>query len=91
MQDNDVSNFHDWYNNIVREADLIEYSPTRGCVIFKPYGYALWEKIHLILDKKIKALGHENVYFPMLIPKSSFAVEAQHIQGMYFFNKLKFI
>lgn len=81
MQDNNTSTFHDWYNNIVCEAGLIDYSPTRGCVIFKPYGYALWERIHLILDKKIKALGHENVYFPMLIPKSSFAVEAQHVQG----------
>ena len=81
MQGDNTSTFHDWYNNIVREAGLIDYSPTRGCVIFKPYGYALWEKIHLILDKKIKALGHENVYFPMLIPKSSFAVEAQHVQG----------
>ncbi len=74
-------NFSDWYNEIVQLADLAEYSDVKGCMIIKPYGYALWENIQCELDKKIKDLGVDNVYLPLLIPESYFKKEAEHIKG----------
>lgn len=70
-----------WYQNIISEADLAEHSPVRGCMIIKPWGYGIWENIQRILDKSIKDTGHENVYFPLLIPLDYLTKEAQHIEG----------
>lgn len=63
-------NFPEWYQEVIKQADLAEHSPVRGCMIFKPRGYALWESIQRALDKMIKETGHQNVYFPLLIPLS---------------------
>ncbi|NQY09190.1 MAG: proline--tRNA ligase [Flavobacteriales bacterium] len=73
--------FSQWYNDIVIKAGLAEHSEVRGCMIIKPYGYAIWEKMQAILDKKFKETGHENAYFPLLIPKSYLSKEADHIEG----------
>ena len=62
--------FAQWYTDIVKKADLIDYSSVRGCMVFRPYGYAIWENIQHILDGKFKQTGHENVYMPMFIPES---------------------
>ena len=63
-------NYSQWYNDLVVKADLAEQSPVRGCMVIKPYGYAIWEKMQRILDDMFKATGHVNAYFPLLIPKS---------------------
>ncbi len=73
--------YSQWYNDIVQEADLAESSGVRGCMVIKPYGYAIWEKMQAELDKKFKETGHENAYFPLFIPKSYFTKEASHIDG----------
>ena len=70
-----------WYNDIVQHADLAENSGVRGCMVIKPYGYAIWEKMQAELDKKFKATGHQNAYFPLFIPKSYFSKEANHVDG----------
>ena len=70
-----------WYNELVVMADLAENSGVRGMMVIKPYGYAIWEKIQAELDKKFKETGHENAYFPLLIPKSYFSKEASHVEG----------
>ncbi|MCF8217927.1 MAG: proline--tRNA ligase [Bacteroidales bacterium] len=70
-----------WYNELVIKADLAENSPVRGCMIIKPYGYAIWENMQYALDKKFKKTGHRNVYFPIFIPKSFFSKEASHVEG----------
>lgn len=70
-----------WYNEIVVKADLAENSGVRGCMIIKPYGFALWEKMQAALDQMFKATGHENAYFPLFIPKSYLSKEAKHIEG----------
>jgi len=74
-------NYAQWYNDLVTKADLAENSAVRGCMVIKPYGYAIWEKIQSELDKLFKATGHVNAYFPLLIPKSFFAREADHVEG----------
>ncbi len=74
-------NYAQWYNDIVIKADLAEYSDVRGCMVIKPYGYAIWEKMQSILDKMFKDTGHVNAYFPLFIPKSFFAKEAAHVEG----------
>lgn len=74
-------NFVQWYTDIVLNAGLIEYGPVKGTIIFKPYGYAIWENIQKILDKKFKKINVKNVYFPSLIPKSLFNKEKKHIKG----------
>jgi len=74
-------NYSQWYNDLVVKADLAENSPVRGCMVIKPYGYAIWEKIQAVLDSKFKETGHENAYFPLLIPKSFLSKEAAHIEG----------
>jgi len=73
--------YSQWYNEIVQGADLAENSGVRGCMVIKPYGYAIWEKMQAELDRKFKETGHENAYFPLLIPKSYFSKEASHIDG----------
>lgn len=74
-------NYSQWYNDLVVKADLAEQSPVRGCMVIKPYGYAIWEKMQSILDKKFKETGHVNAYFPLLIPKSYLSREAEHVEG----------
>jgi len=74
-------NFADWYNEIVQLADLAEYSDVKGCMIIKPYGYALWENIQEEMNKRIKAMGVDNVYMPLFIPESYFKKEAEHVKG----------
>ncbi|MGE5113019.1 MAG: proline--tRNA ligase [Acidobacteriaceae bacterium] len=74
--------YSQWYLDIVRGADLADYAEVvRGCIVFKPTGYALWEAIQSGLDQRIKATGHQNAYFPLLIPKSFLAKEAEHVEG----------
>jgi len=73
--------FSQWYLDIIREADLAENSPVRGCMVIKPYGYAIWENIQKILDKDFKSKGTQNAYFPLLIPKSFLEKEAEHVSG----------
>ncbi len=74
-------NYAQWYNDIVIKADLAENSAVRGCMVIKPYGYAIWENIQATLDKKFKDTGHVNAYFPLFIPKSFISKEASHIEG----------
>jgi prolyl-tRNA synthetase len=74
-------NYSQWYNDLVIKADLAENSAVRGCMVIKPYGYAIWEKIQAELDRMFKATGHVNAYFPLFIPKSFFSKEAKHVEG----------
>ncbi len=78
---NREENYSLWYNNLVIKADLAENSAVRGCMVIKPYGYAIWEKIQAQLDKMFKETGHENAYFPLFIPKSFLSKEAEHVEG----------
>lgn len=73
--------FPEWYQQIIREADLAENSETRGCMVIKPWGYGIWERIQSNLDKRFKAMGHQNAYFPLLIPLSYLEKEAEHAEG----------
>lgn len=70
-----------WYNDLVKKADLAENSAVRGCMVIKPHGYAIWENMQAVLDKKFKETGHYNAYFPIFIPKSYFSKEASHVDG----------
>lgn len=74
-------NYSQWYNDLVVKAGLAENSAVRGCMVIKPYGYAIWEKMQAALDKMFKDTGHENAYFPLFIPKSFFSKEASHVEG----------
>ncbi len=74
-------NYSEWYNELVIRADLAENSAVRGCMVIKPYGYAIWEKMQDALDKMFKDTGHQNAYFPLFIPKSFFSREASHVEG----------
>ena len=74
-------NYSQWYNELVVKADLAEQSAVRGCMVIKPYGYAIWEKMQHQLDAMFKATGHQNAYFPLLIPKSFLSREADHVEG----------
>ena len=76
-----ADNYSQWYNDLVVKADLAEQSAVRGCMVIKPYGYAIWEKMQRQLDDMFKATGHVNAYFPMLIPKSFLSREAEHVEG----------
>ncbi len=78
---NKDENYSQWYNDLVTKADLAENSAVRGCMVIKPYGYAIWEKMHDALDKMFKDTGHVNAYFPLFIPKSFFSKEASHVEG----------
>src|SRR6187402_700053 len=70
-----------WYQEVVREADLAEQSDVRGCMVIKPWGYGIWENIQRVLDRMFKATGHKNAYFPLFIPLSYLAKEAEHVEG----------
>jgi len=74
-------NFSQWYNQVVRKAELADYAPVRGCMIIRPYGYAIWENIQRLMDDRFKETGVVNAYFPLLIPRSFIAKEAEHIEG----------
>ena len=74
-------NYSQWYNDLVIKADLAEQSAVRGCMVIKPYGYAIWEKMQHELDRMFKETGHQNAYFPLLIPKSFLSREAEHVEG----------
>ena len=76
-----TENYSQWYNDLVIKADLAESSAVRGCMVIKPYGYAIWEKIQAELDRMFKETGHVNAYFPLFIPKSFLSKEAEHVDG----------
>ncbi|MBK9147638.1 MAG: proline--tRNA ligase [Flavobacteriales bacterium] len=76
-----ADDYAQWYNDLVLKADLAEHSDVRGCMVIKPHGYAIWEKMQRALDEMFKATGHVNAYFPLFIPKSYLAKEASHIEG----------
>ncbi|HEX5002853.1 MAG TPA: proline--tRNA ligase [Bacteroidia bacterium] len=76
-----AENYAAWYQDLVMKADLAENSAVRGCMVIKPYGYAIWEKMQSALDKMFKDTGHQNAYFPLFIPKSFFSKEAAHVEG----------
>ncbi|MEN2984065.1 MAG: proline--tRNA ligase [Dictyoglomaceae bacterium] len=73
--------FSRWYTDVILKAKLADYAPIKGCMVIRPYGYALWENIQKVLDEKIKKTGHENAYFPLFIPKSFLEKEAEHVEG----------
>jgi prolyl-tRNA synthetase len=76
-----AEDFSEWYNQVVLRAELADYAPVRGCMVVRPYGWALWENIQQALDKRFKATGHVNAGFPMFIPKSFFEKEKEHVEG----------
>ena len=76
-----ADNYSQWYNDLVSKADLAEQAPVRGCMVIKPYGFAIWEKMKEQLDKEFKKTGVQNAYFPLLIPKSFLSREAEHVKG----------
>ena len=73
--------FTQWYTDVVKKAELMDYSSIKGCMIFRPYGYAIWENIQKGLDARFKELGQENVYMPMFIPESLLTKEKDHVEG----------
>ena len=74
-------NYSEWYNELVKRADLAENSAVRGCMVIKPYGYSIWEKMQRALDDMFKETGHENAYFPLFVPKSLFEAEEKNAEG----------
>jgi prolyl-tRNA synthetase len=76
-----AQDFSEWYNQLVLKAQLADYAPVRGCMVVRPYGWALWENIQAALDRRFKATGHQNVAFPMLIPRSFIDKEKHHVEG----------
>src|SRR5260370_6847350 len=74
--------FSEWYNQVVLRAELADYAPVRGCMIVRPYGWALWENITAALDRRFKATGHLNAAFPLLIPRSFIEKEQSHVAGL---------
>src|ERR1041385_5469628 len=74
-------NYAQWYQDLVIKADLAETSAVRGCMVIKPYGYSIWEKMQRALDDMFKETGHSNAYFPLFIPKSYLSKEASHVEG----------
>ncbi len=75
------ADFAQWYQEVISEADMAEESGVRGCMVIKPWGYGIWERIQRLMDDRIKAAGVENCYFPLFIPLSYFAKEAEHVEG----------
>ncbi|MCH6547157.1 MAG: proline--tRNA ligase, partial [Gemmatimonadetes bacterium] len=73
--------FSAWYNDVVLRAELADYAPVRGCMVIRPRGYGIWELMQRALDDMFKATGHQNAYFPLLIPQSFLAKEAEHVEG----------
>src|SRR5579863_2766729 len=76
-----ADDYPEWYQQVIKAADLAEVSPVRGCMTIKPWGYGIWENIQKTLDDQLKATGHKNAYFPLLIPMSFLQKEAAHIDG----------
>jgi prolyl-tRNA synthetase len=76
-----AEDYPEWYQQVVKAADMAENSPVRGCMVIKPWGYGIWESIQGTLDRKFKETGHSNAYFPMLIPLSFMQKEAEHVEG----------
>jgi prolyl-tRNA synthetase len=76
-----AQNFAAWYQEVIAEADLAEESGVRGCMVIRPWGYGIWERIQKLMDARIKAAGVENCYFPLFIPLSFFEKEADHVEG----------
>ena len=76
-----AEDFSAWYNEVVLRAELADYSPVRGCMVIRPYGYRLWELMRDQLDRRFRETGHQNAYFPLFIPQSFLAREAEHIEG----------
>ena len=74
-------NFSEWYNQLVLKAELADYAPVRGCMVVRPYGWALWENIQQALDRRFKETGHVNAAFPLFIPKSFLEKEKEHVEG----------
>ena len=75
------ADFGQWYLDVVRDAELASYAPVRGCIVVRPYGFALWENVRDALDRRIKETGHENIYMPLLVPESLLETEAEHVEG----------
>ena len=75
--------YPEWYQQVVRAAELAESSPVRGCMVIKPWGYSLWENMQRVLDDKFKETGHKNAYFPLFIPISYLEKEAAHVDGFF--------
>ncbi len=73
--------FAKWYTDVIRKTDLVDYSPVKGFMVIKPYGFAIWENIQRYLDDNLKACGHKNLYFPLLIPESLLNKEKDHVEG----------
>ena len=76
-----ATDFSAWYNELIMKAQLADYSPVRGCMVIRPNGYAIWEQMQAALDKMFKDTGHQNAYFPLFIPQSFLAKEAEHVEG----------
>jgi prolyl-tRNA synthetase len=76
-----ATHYSDWYTDLILRAGMADYSPVRGCMVIRPYGYALWENMQALLDVRIKATGHKNAYFPLFIPESLLEKEAEHVEG----------
>jgi len=74
-------NFSQWYVDVILKTELADYSPVRGCMVIRPYGYSIWEKMQQLLDRRFKATGHKNAYFPLFIPESLLQKEAEHVEG----------
>ena len=73
--------FAKWYTDIVKKAELVDYSGVKGCMVIRPYGYAIWENMQKDMDERFKKTGHENVYMPMFIPESLLQKEKDHVEG----------
>ncbi len=73
--------FSQWYTDVILQSELVDYAPVRGCMVIRPYGYAIWERIQQEADRRFKATGHQNVYMPLLIPESLLLKEAEHVEG----------
>ncbi|MCL4521323.1 MAG: proline--tRNA ligase, partial [Firmicutes bacterium] len=73
--------FSQWYTDVVKKADLMDYAPVKGFIVIRPYAYRIWEFIQADLDVRFRATGHENAYFPLLIPESLLTREAEHVEG----------
>ena len=76
-----AENISEWYTSVILKGKLADYSPVRGCMVIRPYGYEIWENIQNYLNKKFRETGHKNGYFPMFIPQSFLTKEAEHVEG----------
>src|SRR5207253_3365456 len=76
-----AQDFSEWYADVIQQAELADYSPVRGCMVIRPLGYRMWELMQGALDDMFRATGHENAYFPLFIPQSFLAREAEHVEG----------